>query len=90
MRLDEIRKIDASCRDTLEREESERHKQFAATCKKFGLSLNTSKHLVGAVKGSLQGGTLDRKKGVFHSAPEKQALDRVWLDAPEPRASHRI
>ena len=70
---DEIRKIESSYSDLLEGEESERHKQFAATCKKFGLSLNIGKRLVGAIKGSLQGGTLDGRKGVFHSAPEKQA-----------------
>ena len=70
---DEIRKIDASYRDVLEGVESGRHAQFAATCKKFGLSLNTGKRLVGAVKGSLQGGTLDGTKGVFHSSAEKQA-----------------
>eukprot|EP00435_Cladocopium_sp_Y103_P067422 s217_g30.t1 len=70
---DEIRKIDATYRDLLEGEESERHRRFTATCKKFGLSLNTGKRLVGAVKGSLQGGVLDGEKGVFHSAPEKQA-----------------
>lgn len=68
-------RIDAVYRDVLEGVESERHGKFAAACKKFGChsSLNTGKRLMGAVKGSLQGGTLDDEKGVFHSAPETQA-----------------
>lgn len=70
---DEIRKIDSAYRGLLENEESERHSRFTSTCKRFGLSLNTGKRLVGAVKGSLQGGVLDGQKGVFHSAPEKQS-----------------
>eukprot|EP00435_Cladocopium_sp_Y103_P072435 s132_g40.t1 len=43
-----------------------------APCK-YGLSLNVGKRLVGAAKGSLQGGVLDGQKGAFYSAPEKQA-----------------
>eukprot|EP00435_Cladocopium_sp_Y103_P023053 s2813_g5.t1 len=70
---DEIRKIDVVYKEILEGQESERHQQFTSTCKKFGLSLNTGKRLVGAAKGSLQGGTLDGERGVFHSSPEKQA-----------------
>eukprot|EP00435_Cladocopium_sp_Y103_P021347 s4041_g5.t1 len=70
---DELRKVDAAYKGVLEGVESERHKRFASTCKKYGLSLNTGKRLVGAAKGSLQGGVLDGQRGVFHSAPEKQA-----------------
>ena len=70
---DEIRKIDASYGELLEGKESERHKRFAATCKRFGLSLNTGKRLAGAVKGSLQGGTLDGVRGTFHASADKQA-----------------
>lgn len=70
---DEIRKVDETYKHLLEGEESERHKRFRATCREYGLSLNTGKRLVGAVKGSLQGGILDGEKGVFHTAPEKQA-----------------
>ena len=70
---DELRKVDAAYGGLLEGEESERHARFSSTCRKFGLSLNTGKRLVGAVRGSLQGGVLDGQKGVFHSAPEKQA-----------------
>eukprot|EP00435_Cladocopium_sp_Y103_P039769 s532_g10.t1 len=70
---DEIRKIDAAYKSVLVGEESERHQRFTATCKKYGLSLNTGKRLAGAVRGSLQGGTLDGERGVFHTSAEKQS-----------------
>ena len=41
-------------------------------CEKKGLPLNDAKRVVGATKGSLQGGTLDGRKGWYKLAGEKQ------------------
>ena len=68
---DNIRKVDAGYSEVLEGKESDRHARFAETCERYGLTLNAGKRLVGAVKGSLQGGLLDGKRGIFHASPEK-------------------
>ena len=63
--------MDAEYSEVLEGKESDHHARFGQTCELYGLTLNAGKRLVGAVKGSLQGGLLDGKRGVFHASPEK-------------------
>lgn len=58
---DELRRVESIYREVSEGTESERHRKFVKTCEK----------LVGAIRGSLQGGTLDGDRGVFHAAHEK-------------------
>ena len=54
----EVRKIKAASRDILEGVASDRHRRFVQTCDDLQLPLNQAKKLVGAVKGTLQGGDL--------------------------------
>ena len=70
--FDELRRIDKGCREVLEKESSERHKQFLKVCEKRGLPLNAGKRLVAATRGTLQGGELDGKKGLYKLATDKQ------------------
>ena len=68
---DELRKVQAGCREVLEGEKSERHARFEDTCRRLGLALNDGKRLVGSVVGSLQGGELDGRKGTFRASKDK-------------------
>ena len=54
--LNNLRKIERGLRETLEGQGSARHESFVQTCQKYGLALNSGKRLVGAVRGTLQGG----------------------------------
>eukprot|EP00435_Cladocopium_sp_Y103_P066076 s738_g28.t1 len=69
---DEVRKIRAESRSILEGIPSERHQQFVKTCEDLHLPLNQGKRLVGAVRGTLQGGDLDGTTGTFEASHDKK------------------
>ena len=69
---DELRRLDKQCAEVLEGQPSARHRRFRAVCKEKGLPLNDAKRLIGATKGTLQGGTLDGLKGWYKLGGEKQ------------------
>jgi len=69
---DELRRLDAQCAEVLEGKASARHLRFQEVCQEKGLPLNEAKRLVGATRGTLQGGLLDGKKGWYKLAPDKQ------------------
>ena len=71
--FDQLRRLDASCEETLQGKPSKRHQRFLQVCKDRGLPLNEAKRLVASTKGSLQGGELDGKKGLFGLAKAKMA-----------------
>ena len=75
---DELRKLDLQCAEVLEGKPSSRHIRFQQICEEKGLPLNTAKKLVGATRGTLQGGLLDGRKGWYKLAPDKQ-VDLVSL-----------
>ena len=75
---DELRKLDAQCAEVLEGKPSARHVKFQEVCQEKGLPLNQAKRLVGATRGTLQGGVLDGKKGWYKLAPDKQ-VDLISL-----------
>ena len=62
---DEVRRVKAVTREVLEGVASERHKNFVRTCEELHLPLNQGKKLVGAVRGTLQGGDIDGPQGHF-------------------------
>eukprot|EP00435_Cladocopium_sp_Y103_P069901 s206_g34.t1 len=78
--FDELRKLSSQCAEVLEGKPSARHLKFQEVCKDLGLPLNEAKRLVGATRGTLQGGLLDGQKGWYKLAPDKQ-LDLVSLSA---------
>eukprot|EP00435_Cladocopium_sp_Y103_P066496 s82_g28.t1 len=69
---DEIRKVSAGCRDALEGLASTRHLNFVKACEDLQLPLNQGKRLVGAVKGTLQGGDIDGAAGTFEASHDKK------------------
>ena len=71
--FDQLRKLREGCHEVLTNQISDRHVRFLAVCKKFGLPLNEGKRLVGATRGSLQGGELDGLQGRYGLAHEKMA-----------------
>lgn len=75
---DELRKLDAQCAEVLEGKPSARHIRFQEVCQEKGLPLNQAKRLVGATRGTLQGGLMDGKKGWYKLAPDKQ-VDLISL-----------
>ena len=75
---DELRKLDAQWAEVLEGKPSARHVKFQEVCQEKGLPLNQAKRLVGATRGTLQGGLLDGKKGWYKLAPDKQ-VDLISL-----------
>ena len=64
---DELRKIQKECKSLLEGTKSERHVRFEETCRRHGLSLNEGKRLIGAVTGSLQGGSFSASEDKLSS-----------------------
>eukprot|EP00435_Cladocopium_sp_Y103_P071663 s228_g38.t1 len=69
---DEIRKVSAGCREALEGSASSRHLSFVKTCEDLNLPLNQGKRLVGAVKGTLQGGDINGAQGTFEASHDKK------------------
>ena len=69
--FDEIRKMDKAYAEVLEGKMSERHKSFIESCERLRLPLNEGKRLVGAVRGTMQGGLLDGDRGTFAATPDK-------------------
>ena len=69
--FDEIRRMDRAYAEVVEGKMSERHKNFVETCDRLRLPLNEGKRLVGAVRGTMQGGLLDGERGTFAASPDK-------------------
>jgi len=69
---DEVRRVKAVTREVLEGVASERHKNFVRTCEELQLPLNQGKKLVGAVRGTLQGGDIDGTTGTFEASHDKK------------------
>ena len=69
---DELRKMDRHCAEAIQSVSSPRHIRFKHMCNSKGLSLNTGKQLVSALRGSLQGGELQGDKGWYKLAGDKQ------------------
>ena len=69
--FDEIRRMDRVYAEVLEGKMSERHESFIDACKRLKLPLNEGKRLVGAIRGTMQGGLLDGDRGVFAASPDK-------------------
>ena len=76
--FDRLRTVSSAVGHATEGEETEEHANFVKVCEGLNLPLNTGKSLVGAVAGSLQGGRLDGRRGLFGVAPEK-SQEMVWL-----------
>jgi len=53
---DELRRLDASCKEVWGGHASDRHECFLRMCQEKGLSLNEGKRVVAATQGTLQGG----------------------------------
>eukprot|EP00435_Cladocopium_sp_Y103_P007817 s1173_g2.t1 len=77
---DEIRRVSAGCREALQGVASSRHLSFVKTCEDLKLPLNEGKRLVGAVKGTFQGGDIDGAAGTFEASHDKK-LGLVGLAA---------
>ena len=77
---DEVRRLDRQCAEILEGQASARHLHFKALCEKKGLPLNEAKRVIGATRGTLQGGILDGDKGWYKLESKKQ-VDLVGLGA---------
>ena len=75
---DELRRLDKQCAEVLQGGTSERHDRFTDLCAQKGLPLNEGKRLVGATKGTLQGGLLNGEKGWYQLASDKQ-VDLIGL-----------
>eukprot|EP00435_Cladocopium_sp_Y103_P059381 s905_g21.t1 len=69
---DEVRRVKAEYREVLDSHSSARHNQFVETCKELDLPLNQGKRLVGAVRGTLQGGDIDGEAGTFEASYDKK------------------
>ena len=70
--FDELRRLNKQCAEALEGQASARHLRFRELCHQKGLPLNDGKRLVGAVQGTLQGGTLDGDLGWYKLSGDKQ------------------
>ena len=69
--FDEIRRMDKAYAEVVEGKMSDRHKSFIEACDRLKLPLNEGKRLVGAVRGTMQGGLLDGERGTFSATPDK-------------------
>eukprot|EP00435_Cladocopium_sp_Y103_P035566 s1373_g9.t1 len=63
--VDQLRLVSRTMAKVMEGEASEEHKRFSAACAEKGLPTNAAKQLAGSLTGSLQGGELRSKEGVF-------------------------
>ena len=62
---DVLRVMDSKIAELLEGTDSEYHRRFVWTCEARGLSLNAAKQLLGSFWGTLRGGELLGKEGVY-------------------------
>jgi len=69
--FDELRRLERGCAEALGGQMSERHERFLKVCQGKNLPLNDGKRLVGATKGTLQGGELDGSAGRYGLASDK-------------------
>lgn len=69
--FDELRRLERGCAEALGGQMSERHERFLKVCQEKNLPLNDGKRLVGATKGTLQGGELDGSAGRYGLASDK-------------------
>lgn len=73
--VDQLRLVSKTMAKVLEGEASAEHQAFSLACDNMGLPRNQSKTLAGALHGSLQGGELLSKPGVFMLQPEKMQMN---------------
>jgi len=73
--VDQLRLVSSTMAEVMKGESSPEHQRFSDACDKKGLPRNASKALAGALVGSLQGGELRSKEGVFMLHPEKMRMD---------------
>ncbi len=63
--VDQLRPVSKAMARIVSGEASEEHQRFEEACHKMGLPRNESKRLAGALEGTLQGGELRSKEGIF-------------------------
>lgn len=63
--VDQLRPVSKAMARIVSGEASEEHKKFEQVCQEMGLPRNESKRLAGALEGTLQGGELKSKEGIF-------------------------
>ena len=63
--------VSKSLRHVVQGAKSEDHKRFEAVCESLGLPRSRSKRLVGALTGTIQGGELRSRDGVFQVARDR-------------------
>ena len=73
--VDQLRVVSKAMSSVIMGESSAEHKKLEEACEKFGLPRNSSKRLAGAMRGSLQGGELLSKEGVFMLEASKMQMN---------------
>ena len=73
--VDQLRLVSSTMAEVMKGESSPEHQRFSDACDRKGLPRNASKALAGALMGSLQGGELRSKEGVFMLHPDKMRMD---------------
>ena len=73
--VDQLRLVSSTMAEVMKGESSPEHQRFSDACDRKGLPRNASKALAGALVGSLQGGELRSKEGVFMLHPDKMRMD---------------
>ena len=73
--VDQLRVVSRGMVKVLEGKPSEEHERFTKACEEMGLPRNESKTLSSALRGTLQGGELISKEGVFTLQLEKMRMN---------------
>ena len=73
--VDQLRPVSKAMARIVSGEASEEHKKFEQVCQEMGLPRNESKRLAGALEGTLQGGELKSKEGIFTLQLSKMRQD---------------
>ena len=73
--VDQLRVVSKAMTAVILGESSAEHKKLEEACERFGLPRNSSKRLAGAMRGSLQGGELLSKEGVFMLEASKMQMN---------------
>ena len=73
--VDQLRVVSRGMVKVLEGKSSPEHERFTKACEEMGLPRNESKTLSSALKGTLQGGELDSREGVFSLQLDKMRMN---------------
>ena len=77
--VDQLRLVSKTMLAVHENEASEEHKRFKKACEERGLPTNAAKTLSGSLVGSLQGGELRSRAGVFMLQLEKMRMNVAMI-----------